>query len=1225
MATTTATTPGSTSSSGSSSHPTTADSSGSKLRPLSEAGSKRLSSFPSRQRRMGPAPLASFEDLSMDKTTSESSSPEERTTLPDIGEETSGQITPITPLGKAPGNLAVPPSPQIKVSGASSSSPQTDSKDSTPDHEIFSGYAKSEFCEQMSDLRSSTEELEGEEERSRKAKARLRQLKENEMREERLKKEELCRKESSSSVISDVLLPVTSGHSSRLSSLGSIGSGVRRSPSPHKMLLETSFCGSKPIKNPSIDIEDPPVTTTKIMNFTIDKIERVKSPIDARPPDIFRSTPSPSPIPFSKQPDSLQIEKTPLTMTRSDPEQTRKKLTKELEGRLEKQRQKLEEQEDIQRIVESRHKRQKTADIHKAERDRSEQLEELYGTADIRYQRTPSRSPRLGKKVPTPQVPDLKDFPRRSPSPSVIPPSSIIASSSEHQNAQYYSDSQSSPKQTRRSATRKPRDSSDLESCGSSPSFSRKSSLSNLFRKSEPGASPVTPDSPGSTSGRKSPFSTFLRSAKNEFRSRSRSRSRSKSRERELDDDTHDRRSVLSIFKPKTPKKKNGEAGDDKSNSNSSDIKPNEDITKVEFTFNAEDGSYKSSPVVPRKEDEGSSQNVHKESSKPEPMEVEVQEPEIFARNVSTYEMSSSTSSKDKHKDSKPSKHKPSTGDDDVFDKKHIMALEESIQEKLKTRPHKTEKIKDPESTSELSVHDQNQDADSISESDKISEVDYYKGKEKPASTAQISPDVENKGLVSQDSFEDGELPYVPTSLPQERPIGEPIIPVRERSAILKPTRSIDRPRSTTPLQPSRLEEFASNMSSMEQETDIDKMKISIAGAVKVLPTKSPKRQSSKSWEDFSQEGLRSPRQLRKQYRESRDSSNQETIEDLPPPVPPPLPPKNFKSPCKTPRSSAQTPDTPQSMTPDSIDTPTSTSPKTWINFDEIPDVVLKPARQIKTVPTRRATHQQDLQHKKKHQQQLQQEQLQQQLQQQLKQRLQEQQQKVNQQILEEEQAKSKDGIPVLPKPPSSAEEVDAASKRLMPEPRQSSTSSPDKDDSSERSSDSDERQSRSSSEDLTTVRERIDEIKGRGQHEDSDLERLLAPVNDCISHSLKIDSSGQSQRKSPIPDNWADFLLPPQPGRRSRLSSVGSDAGSVGRRSPSPHMVLETSFCGSQPIDDPALAEPDVPISVARKMSGVSLGDLSPLTSRGDRASLQSPSFYSTMASQPDRASIVR
>lgn len=49
-----------------------------------------------------------------------------------------------------------------------------------------------------------------------------------------------------------------SGRTSRISSVGSQGSavsrlsavsGISRSPSPHKMLLETSFCGPKPLAN----------------------------------------------------------------------------------------------------------------------------------------------------------------------------------------------------------------------------------------------------------------------------------------------------------------------------------------------------------------------------------------------------------------------------------------------------------------------------------------------------------------------------------------------------------------------------------------------------------------------------------------------------------------------------------------------------------------------------------------------------------------------------------------------------------------------------------------------------------------------------------------------------------------------------------------------------------------------------------------------------------------
>jgi len=37
-----------------------------------------------------------------------------------------------------------------------------------------------------------------------------------------------------------------------------IGSARGRSPSPHKMMLETSFCGNKPIPTKSMDMESPP-------------------------------------------------------------------------------------------------------------------------------------------------------------------------------------------------------------------------------------------------------------------------------------------------------------------------------------------------------------------------------------------------------------------------------------------------------------------------------------------------------------------------------------------------------------------------------------------------------------------------------------------------------------------------------------------------------------------------------------------------------------------------------------------------------------------------------------------------------------------------------------------------------------------------------------------------------------------------------------------------------
>ncbi|XP_063885782.1 mucin-2-like isoform X1 [Scylla paramamosain] len=1194
-------------------------------RGLSDAGRHRLSSFPSRQRRMGPAPLASFEDLSMDKTTSDSS-PEERTQLPEIGEETSGATTPVTPVVTSA--LSVPASPKIRVSAASSSSPhETDSKDSTPEKELFSGYAKSDFCENMAaDLHSSTEELDADDEdQKRRRRERATKLAELERREEALRIAELNRKGSSSSVISDGLLPVTSGHSSRLSSLGSIGS-ARRSPSPHRIRLETSFCGSRPIQQPSIDLEDPPVSTTKIMDFTIESIERVKSPMEARPPDIFRS--SPSSFPKTKQEEVVAAAAAVAVTTRagmtsqSAPTSRDKTPVKtEAANRASRSR---EQHITPTAINRTSREQQSTQPARSPMRDGQEH--EQQQRQPLSSQSSP-RSPRMPKKVPVPQVPDLKDLPKSSPSPSTT-----SGATPEHHNARSSTTPSASPRQSRRRRTR-----DEVESGSSSPSVSRKSSFTNLFRKSDGTAlSPVTPDSP-SSSGRRSPFSQFIKSAKKEFRSRSRSRSRSKSRERELEDDTHDRRSVLSIFRPKTKKKSESDKGKVSSDTRTTSTdsgKISEAITNVEFTFN-DDGKYQSSSYgLIRQESEVNRAIKEPLAAAPTlPSEAEAprsSETIASSRDSSYNELSSIMNAGDKQSSttvdgaSKETEKGAEIEDDEVFDKpseppvptvvsqepspkvteptapppSEIMEnkIQAPEQEKPNLPPKQKDRPNDTEATTEMMTLDPGGDADSRSESERESEIEYLKRKEKLKQGAELpldSPDVENKVLVSQDSLEDGELPYVPTTLPVERPLAVPMLPVRERTIVVKlqSMQSIDRPRSTTPLIPVRLEEYTQQQQQQQQQqvagtpdSEAERMMISIPqkGPVKVLPTRSPKRQTSKTWDDFCQEGLRSPRTLRKQFKESSLKSEDDT--------PPPLPPK-IRSPARSPVTQRDSTVGSEVTTPSSV-TSTSGEPiKSWINFDEMPDIVLKPVRHIKTVPTRHQVQQRQV----------------------MEARPQEQRDQPADKRTENEVVPRK-LPPPLPKP-LNLQDLDSDNGQALSE-----ASTPDKADSSDRSSDSDKPTSPSSSEDLTTVRERLEEIKKEGnEYENSDLERLLAPVNDCINRLSSLSAEPPSmERRSPIPDNWADFLLPPQPGRRSRLSSLGSDAGSVGRRSPSPScMFVETSFCGSHPIDDPAAAEPDVPIAVARKLSGISLGDLSPFGGSGRRDS-------SNLLTCPDRTSIL-
>ncbi|KAG8307395.1 hypothetical protein J6590_023166 [Homalodisca vitripennis] len=80
-----------------------------------------------------------------------------------------------------------------------------------------------------------------------------------------------------------------------------------------------------------------------------------------------------------------------------------------------------------------------------------------------------------------------------------------------------------------------------------------------------------------------------------------------------------------------------------------------------------------------------------------------------------------------------------------------------------------------------------------------------------PIPTDQTAEDDhERKGLFHQPESLDDELPYVPTTLPQERPVAHPIIPVKQRVAEVK-TFPIDRPRSTTPINPSTLDDYVSS------------------------------------------------------------------------------------------------------------------------------------------------------------------------------------------------------------------------------------------------------------------------------------------------------------------------------------------------------------------------------------------------------------------------------
>lgn len=208
-------------------------------------------------------------------------------------------------------------------------------------------------------------------------------------------------------------------------------------------------------------------------------------------------------------------------------------------------------------------------------------------------------------------------------------------------------------------------------------------------------------------------------------------------------------------------------------------------------------------------------------------------------------------------------------------------------------------------------------DEHNSSESERDSEFEFIKSKKdlklklEEAVVDAIEP--ERKGLVlQQDSFED-ELPYIPTTLPQERSVAVPIVPIKQRSTFEMKTCPIERPRSTTPINPSCLEEYCEEIiGSVNTENitkTIEKLKISLPlkeeSSERHSKAKSPRKTSSNSnWASFAEKGI-SPR---------RSSLTQEET------TPPPLPPKGVQ--------------------------------KEWINFEEIPER-RKPPKRIQTIPSR--------------------------------------------------------------------------------------------------------------------------------------------------------------------------------------------------------------------------------------------------------------------------------
>ncbi|XP_065213336.1 proteoglycan 4 isoform X2 [Planococcus citri] len=210
------------------------------------------------------APFASSEDLS-DERESPLDEEKQKAKLPQIEEE-------MKESSKVNLNV-INVAPRIDISRASSSSHQ---EDSSPERELLLGAdgkgSKLEVAfgeENASDLHSSTEELSFQDPaEAEKYKKKKQSQTFTDLQNENQRKDSGC---------SDIALLSISGRTSRVSSVGSVASGgsgisnysarshlsatsnlsrASRGSSPHRMSLETSFCGPKPMHSVSIDVDE---------------------------------------------------------------------------------------------------------------------------------------------------------------------------------------------------------------------------------------------------------------------------------------------------------------------------------------------------------------------------------------------------------------------------------------------------------------------------------------------------------------------------------------------------------------------------------------------------------------------------------------------------------------------------------------------------------------------------------------------------------------------------------------------------------------------------------------------------------------------------------------------------------------------------------------------------------------------------------------------------------
>ncbi|KAJ8683859.1 hypothetical protein QAD02_019651 [Eretmocerus hayati] len=984
------------------------------------------SGFPSKhQRKLGPAPIASFEDLS-----DEVENNGEVTRMPGILEV----ATPVTPAS----SLKTPSTPRIDISRASSSShheEDSNSRESTPEKELLAGAVVPEGCtlqlgykEDTTDLRSSTEELEladpvNEQDRRRESRRMRRQRARDhdETQSERgasikLSHSERERKDSNCSEI--VLLNI-SGRTSRLSSVGSAGSGVSgaalsvvsatssRSPSPHKCLLETSFCGSVStlasglVESSKLEIDEDHLA--KMLLLREEDSTRALMPESVRVPIVAGN-----------------IKPNPLDMPRRAGREERKEI--------------------FRREVEITKQVLKRVNIEVP----------IIKNLKNEEEESPSRSERQ-----KPATLDLQnDKRKRSPS------------SASTSSRGPYSATLDTPKQQRHQKVRDV----DGSRTPSPSSVSRKSSFTSLF-KNRGGAAGVeeSPVYGGGGGSRRQSLTSRLRERADSLRSRSKSRERPAPTSDRSPSGPGTRRtsevsprsrsgsvfaSTLSLFR----RQRKRSAGENSIGEPETDIsrtpeplekeevisKQQNDvdrIARVEFTFDQQ-SSYYTPSYQERKGDvifislygendefrnrgvDDEEEEEQEEATLPsESVSIPLDSPTKFhdENDASSPQQTSVTivhtdATIEHHRKSKTdrsSKISSSSGESarilDGHNRDSHMSQSDSRNSRITFDDTPSVKATTPVSStppSEPQTHPvpastlltTSSSASSlvtvvgvVTGAPKRSHVPKPRRKSRPPSVRPSEPpparpdimaqrnvskedgievrkeeggkekqllgdgedghviDDERKGLCFEESFED-ELPYVPTTLPLEKSVAVPMLPVKQRiQQEVTRTTPIERPRSTTPINPQLLDEYVLHQSRPGSREDRRRAANSATKMRISLPREDSFRQHHRSNSGNATTTTTSSGGSGSLLRPGSAGSGGSFSEfagrvsgltkspSPPPPLPPRAPTTRLTTQVVVPGSGARKVETPK-------------PPANWINFEEIPER-RKPPKRIQTVP----------------------------------------------------------------------------------------------------------------------------------------------------------------------------------------------------------------------------------------------------------------------------------